>query len=113
MPSKDSMPKKKPVYSDKRKKKPTVHTPEGSFLNFMLYTAVYKPSLHYAVEYNCLFLFALTETSEVVSPTSEVAQPIATATDVTASKEVAGNFAHTLFLVAVRSQAYVCGGYFT
>ncbi|GAA6090279.1 eukaryotic translation initiation factor 5B [Tachysurus ichikawai] len=57
VPSKDSMPKKKPVYSDKRKKKPTVHTPE--------------------------------ETSEVVSPTSEVAQPIATATDVTASKEVA------------------------
>ncbi|XP_060715957.1 eukaryotic translation initiation factor 5B [Tachysurus vachellii] len=28
VPSKDSMPKKKPVYSDKRKKKPTVHTPE-------------------------------------------------------------------------------------
>ncbi|XP_027012002.2 eukaryotic translation initiation factor 5B [Tachysurus fulvidraco] len=57
VPSKDSMPKKKPVYSDKRKKKPTVHTPE--------------------------------ETSEVVSPTSEVAQPIATAMDVTASKEAA------------------------
>lgn len=28
VPSKDSMPKKKPVYSDKRKKKPTTHTPE-------------------------------------------------------------------------------------
>ncbi|MCJ8747986.1 hypothetical protein PDJAM_G00159690 [Pangasius djambal] len=28
VPSKDSMPKKKPVYSDKRKKKPTAHTPE-------------------------------------------------------------------------------------
>ncbi len=29
VPSKDSMPKKKPVYSDKRKKKPTIQTPEG------------------------------------------------------------------------------------
>ncbi|KAI4871985.1 hypothetical protein NFI96_034512, partial [Prochilodus magdalenae] len=28
VPSKDSMPKKKPVYSDKRKKKPTAQTPE-------------------------------------------------------------------------------------
>ncbi|KAM9821093.1 eukaryotic translation initiation factor 5B [Neosynchiropus ocellatus] len=28
VPSKDSMPKKKPVYGDKRKKKPTVQTPE-------------------------------------------------------------------------------------
>ncbi|KAG7315868.1 hypothetical protein KOW79_020734 [Hemibagrus wyckioides] len=28
VPSKDSMPRKKPVYSDKRKKKPTAHTPE-------------------------------------------------------------------------------------
>uniref|UniRef100_A0A9J8B3N8 Eukaryotic translation initiation factor 5B n=1 Tax=Cyprinus carpio carpio TaxID=630221 RepID=A0A9J8B3N8_CYPCA len=28
VPSKDAMPKKKPVYSDKRKKKPTAHTPE-------------------------------------------------------------------------------------
>uniref|UniRef100_A0A673H5U8 Eukaryotic translation initiation factor 5B n=1 Tax=Sinocyclocheilus rhinocerous TaxID=307959 RepID=A0A673H5U8_9TELE len=29
VPSKDAMPKKKPVYSDKRKKKPTAQTPEG------------------------------------------------------------------------------------
>ncbi len=29
VPSKDSMPKKKPVYSDKRKKKPIIQTPEG------------------------------------------------------------------------------------
>uniref|UniRef100_A0A674NKN0 Eukaryotic translation initiation factor 5B n=1 Tax=Takifugu rubripes TaxID=31033 RepID=A0A674NKN0_TAKRU len=29
VPSKDSMPKKKPVYGDKRKRKPNVHTPEG------------------------------------------------------------------------------------
>ncbi|TNM94089.1 hypothetical protein fugu_002265 [Takifugu bimaculatus] len=28
VPSKDSMPKKKPVYGDKRKRKPNVHTPE-------------------------------------------------------------------------------------
>lgn len=32
MPSKDSMPKKKPVYGDKRKRKPNVHTPEGTLL---------------------------------------------------------------------------------
>ncbi|KAI1899849.1 hypothetical protein AGOR_G00066010 [Albula goreensis] len=50
VPSKDSVPKKKPVYSDKRKKKPTVQTPE--------------------------------ETSEVTSPTSEVAEPIATEMEV-------------------------------
>ncbi|MCI4393775.1 hypothetical protein PGIGA_G00161290 [Pangasianodon gigas] len=55
VPSKDSVPKKKPVYSDKRKKKPTAHTPE--------------------------------ETSGVASPTSEVAEPIAMAMDVDASKE--------------------------
>lgn len=30
VPSKDSMPKKKPVYGDKRKRKPNVHTPEGN-----------------------------------------------------------------------------------
>lgn len=30
VPSKDSMPKKKPVYGDKRKKKPNAPTPEGS-----------------------------------------------------------------------------------
>lgn len=30
VPSKDSMPKKKPVYGDKRKRKPNVHTPEGT-----------------------------------------------------------------------------------
>ncbi|KAL4656945.1 eukaryotic translation initiation factor 5B, partial [Arapaima gigas] len=29
VPSKDSLPKKKPVYSDKRKKKPTAQSPEG------------------------------------------------------------------------------------
>uniref|UniRef100_A0A8C9QYK5 Eukaryotic translation initiation factor 5B n=1 Tax=Scleropages formosus TaxID=113540 RepID=A0A8C9QYK5_SCLFO len=29
VPSKDSLPKKKPVYSDKRRKKPTAHSPEG------------------------------------------------------------------------------------
>lgn len=29
VPSKDAMPKKKPVYSDKRRKKPTAQTPEG------------------------------------------------------------------------------------
>lgn len=29
VPSKDAMPKKKPVYSDKRKKKPAAQTPEG------------------------------------------------------------------------------------
>lgn len=33
MPSKDSMPKKKPVYGDKRKRKPNVHTPEGTVLS--------------------------------------------------------------------------------
>ncbi|XP_066517272.1 eukaryotic translation initiation factor 5B isoform X2 [Hoplias malabaricus] len=52
VPSKDSVPKKKPVYSDKRKKKPTAQTPE--------------------------------ETSEVTSPTSEVAQPILTKMEVDA-----------------------------
>uniref|UniRef100_A0AAR2K128 Eukaryotic translation initiation factor 5B n=1 Tax=Pygocentrus nattereri TaxID=42514 RepID=A0AAR2K128_PYGNA len=30
VPSKDSVPKKKPIYSDKRKKKPTAQTPEGT-----------------------------------------------------------------------------------
>lgn len=30
VPSKDSVPKKKPVYGDKRKRKPNVHTPEGA-----------------------------------------------------------------------------------
>lgn len=30
VPSKDSMPKKKPVYGDKRKKKPNAQTPEGT-----------------------------------------------------------------------------------
>uniref|UniRef100_A0A668A839 Eukaryotic translation initiation factor 5B n=1 Tax=Myripristis murdjan TaxID=586833 RepID=A0A668A839_9TELE len=30
VPSKDSVPKKKPVYGDKRKKKPTAQTPEGT-----------------------------------------------------------------------------------
>ncbi|XP_076838732.1 eukaryotic translation initiation factor 5B isoform X2 [Brachyhypopomus gauderio] len=49
VPSKDSMPKKKPVYSDKRKKKPTTQTPEGT------------DDLH---------------TTEVTSPTPEVAEPI-------------------------------------
>uniref|UniRef100_A0A665WED8 Eukaryotic translation initiation factor 5B n=1 Tax=Echeneis naucrates TaxID=173247 RepID=A0A665WED8_ECHNA len=32
VPSKDSMPKKKPVYGDKRKKKPNAQTPEGTAL---------------------------------------------------------------------------------
>lgn len=30
VPSKDSVPKKKPVYTDKRRKKPNTTTPEGS-----------------------------------------------------------------------------------
>uniref|UniRef100_A0AAR2JYT6 Eukaryotic translation initiation factor 5B n=1 Tax=Pygocentrus nattereri TaxID=42514 RepID=A0AAR2JYT6_PYGNA len=55
VPSKDSVPKKKPIYSDKRKKKPTAQTPE--------------------------------ETSEVTSPTSEMAQPIMTKKGVDAPKE--------------------------
>ncbi|XP_036419288.1 LOW QUALITY PROTEIN: eukaryotic translation initiation factor 5B [Colossoma macropomum] len=58
VPSKDSVPKKKPVYSDKRKKKPTAQTPE--------------------------------ETSEVTSPTSEVAEPILTKKEVDAPKEGPG-----------------------
>lgn len=29
VPSKDTVPKKKPVYGDKRRKKPNTHTPEG------------------------------------------------------------------------------------
>lgn len=32
VPSKDSMPKKKPFYGDKRKKKPNAATPEGTAL---------------------------------------------------------------------------------
>lgn len=32
VPSKDSVPKKKPVYGDKRKKKPNAPTPEGTAL---------------------------------------------------------------------------------
>ncbi|XP_056594255.1 eukaryotic translation initiation factor 5B [Triplophysa dalaica] len=48
VPSKDSMPRKKPVYSDKRKKKPTVQTPED----------------------------IPTEASEVTSATSETPKPI-------------------------------------
>uniref|UniRef100_A0AAY4DFU3 Eukaryotic translation initiation factor 5B n=1 Tax=Denticeps clupeoides TaxID=299321 RepID=A0AAY4DFU3_9TELE len=33
VPSKDSMPKKRPIYTDKRKKKPTAQTPEGVALS--------------------------------------------------------------------------------
>lgn len=51
MPSKDTMPKKKPVYSDKRKKKPTTHTPEGNVS--VNRTALYNPWFIYVVEYNC------------------------------------------------------------
>ncbi|XP_029023265.1 eukaryotic translation initiation factor 5B [Betta splendens] len=58
VPSKDSVPKKKPVYGDKRRKKPNVQTPEG------------------------------TETSEVTSPASETPEPVAVKTEVeTPSKE--------------------------
>lgn len=32
VPSKDSVPKKKPVYGDKRRKKPNAQTPEGTAL---------------------------------------------------------------------------------
>ncbi|KAL7845660.1 hypothetical protein AOLI_G00238520 [Acnodon oligacanthus] len=58
VPSKDSVQKKKPVYSDKRKKKPTAQTPE--------------------------------ETSEVTSPTSEIAEPIMTKMEVDDPKEGPG-----------------------
>uniref|UniRef100_A0A8B9LXL5 Eukaryotic translation initiation factor 5B n=1 Tax=Astyanax mexicanus TaxID=7994 RepID=A0A8B9LXL5_ASTMX len=58
VPSKDSMPKKRPIYSDKRKKKPAAQTPE--------------------------------ETSEVTSPTSEVAEPIMTKMEVDAPKDEPG-----------------------
>uniref|UniRef100_A0A8C1Z5Q4 Eukaryotic translation initiation factor 5B n=1 Tax=Cyprinus carpio TaxID=7962 RepID=A0A8C1Z5Q4_CYPCA len=56
VPSKDAMPKKKPVYSDKRKKKPT--------------SRMVKDIL--------TFSLLILETSEVASPTSETPQPVTT-----------------------------------
>lgn len=110
MPSKDSMPKKKPVYSDKRKKKPTAQTPEGTVSIHC--TAVPKPLLHDVVQYNCLFPFVLPETSELASPTSEVAEPLAMAMEEKEEKDEPGHFAHMVFLIGVRSQADLVRGQF-
>uniref|UniRef100_H3CM73 Eukaryotic translation initiation factor 5B n=1 Tax=Tetraodon nigroviridis TaxID=99883 RepID=H3CM73_TETNG len=59
VPSKDSVPKKKPVYGDKRKRKPNVHTPEGA-----------RPNKETAALFK--------KTSQVTSPTSETPEPVAT-----------------------------------
>lgn len=45
MPSKDSVPKKKPVYGDKRKKKPNAPTPEGTALLLLVSPPLKKHQL--------------------------------------------------------------------
>ncbi|XP_057676983.1 eukaryotic translation initiation factor 5B isoform X3 [Corythoichthys intestinalis] len=70
VPSKDSVPKKKPVYMDRRKKKPIAQTPE--------------------------VVLSLKETSSVTSPISETAEPVAPEPEAVTQPpepEVKGDFA--------------------
>lgn len=72
MPSKDSMPKKKPIYT--RKKKPTTQTPEGTTVLLLVSHPIKNTS-------SGLQRSALSP-SEVTSPTSETPEPVAMETEV-------------------------------
>lgn len=74
MPSKDSMPKKKPIYT--RKKKPTTQTPEGTTLLLLLLLVDHPIKNTSSLKHSAL------SPSEVTSPTSETPEPVAMETEV-------------------------------
>lgn len=80
MPSKDSVPKKKPVYGDKRRKKPNAQTPEGTA----------PPSDGALNHFSPADPVFFTETSEVTSPASETPEPVAMETETPATEPGAG-----------------------
>lgn len=71
------MPKKKPVYGDKRKKKPTAQTPEGAASR-----SVNSRHVRFCKTQNKNYLSSPpSEKSEVTSPTSETPEPVAVETE--------------------------------
>lgn len=86
MPSKDSMPKKKPVYGDKRRKKPNAHSPEGACCSSC--SSSQKKTLHPVNRCS----FCSSETSEVTSPTSETPEPVVMETEVETPAPEPGEF---------------------
>lgn len=80
MPSRDKeVQKKKPVYGDKRRKKPATQTPEGTALLLAPAERRYSPPAGHIIKISLSFPFP--ETSEVTSPTSETPEPVAMETE--------------------------------
>uniref|UniRef100_A0A669C388 Eukaryotic translation initiation factor 5B n=1 Tax=Oreochromis niloticus TaxID=8128 RepID=A0A669C388_ORENI len=80
VPSRDKeVQKKKPVYSDKRRKKPATQTAEGTAVLLAPAERLYSPPAGHIIKIALSFPFP--ETSEVTSPTSETPEPVAMETD--------------------------------
>uniref|UniRef100_A0AAX7UFU2 Eukaryotic translation initiation factor 5B n=1 Tax=Astatotilapia calliptera TaxID=8154 RepID=A0AAX7UFU2_ASTCA len=80
VPSRDKeVQKKKPVYGDKRRKKPTTQTPEGTALLLAPAERRYSPPAGHIIK--IILSFPFPETSEVTSPTSETPEPVAMETE--------------------------------
>uniref|UniRef100_A0A669CKE6 Eukaryotic translation initiation factor 5B n=1 Tax=Oreochromis niloticus TaxID=8128 RepID=A0A669CKE6_ORENI len=75
VPSRDKeVQKKKPVYSDKRRKKPATQTAEGTAVLLAPAERLYSPPAGHIIKIALSFPFP--ETSEVTSPTSETPEPL-------------------------------------
>uniref|UniRef100_A0A3B4GYR7 Eukaryotic translation initiation factor 5B n=1 Tax=Pundamilia nyererei TaxID=303518 RepID=A0A3B4GYR7_9CICH len=75
VPSRDKeVQKKKPVYGDKRRKKPATQTPEGTALLLAPAERRYSPPAGHIIK--IILSFPFPETSEVTSPTSETPEPL-------------------------------------
>lgn len=80
VPSRDKeVQKKKPVYGDKRRKKPATQTPEGTALLLAPAERRCSPPAGHIIKISLSFPFP--ETSEVTSPTSETPEPVAMETE--------------------------------